>query len=223
MELKDDLGQVWTPEHIAHSILDTIGYTADNDDILTQSIMEPSFGAGVFLYETANRLVLCAQRNGIDKHETATLLNDNIHGIEYDTEVYENTVKSLLAYILDTHDIHCSLPNLLNMDALDYRVNTVTPTLDLFSAFTTSRDSEDTDDRNIVNGSGFTARAGFDYVVGNPPYIRVHDMTPDMRAKVKSYAHSTGTSDLYVIFMELGTELLKPTGTLGYTPCSRPC
>ena len=56
----------------------------------------------------------------------------------------------------------------------------------------------------------------FDYVVGNPPYIRVHNMPAPMRAAVKSHAHSTGTTDLYVIFIELGLKWLRAGGQLGY-------
>jgi adenine-specific DNA-methyltransferase len=56
----------------------------------------------------------------------------------------------------------------------------------------------------------------FDFVIGNPPYVRIHHMDPDMRAKVKEYEHSTGTTDLYIIFYELGLKWLNETGRLGY-------
>lgn len=61
----------------------------------------------------------------------------------------------------------------------------------------------------------------FDYVVGNPPYIRVHDMPHDMRSKVKTYSHSKGAADLYIIFFEIGLAMLTNTGKLSYiTPNS---
>ncbi len=56
----------------------------------------------------------------------------------------------------------------------------------------------------------------FDYVVGNPPYIRIHNMPVAMRKKVKKYEHSTGTTDLYIIFYELGLKWLNKEGQLGY-------
>lgn len=66
-----------------------------------------------------------------------------------------------------------------------------------------------------------TAVGVYDYVVGNPPYIRVHNMDARLRQKIKPYQHSIGTTDLYIIFFELGLRWLKPAGTLGYiTPNS---
>lgn len=67
----------------------------------------------------------------------------------------------------------------------------------------------------------FEHRGEFDYVVGNPPYIRVHNMDETMRQHVKAFAHGTGTTDLYVLFFELGLRALKEGGVLGYiTPNS---
>lgn len=60
-----------------------------------------------------------------------------------------------------------------------------------------------------------------DFVVGNPPYVRVHnlDSTYD---EVKSYKFANGgMTDLYLAFFELGFNMLKPDGQLCYiTPSS---
>ena len=56
----------------------------------------------------------------------------------------------------------------------------------------------------------------FDFVVGNPPYVRIHHMDAVMREKIKAYDHSTGTTDLYIIFYELGIKWLNSKGKLGY-------
>lgn len=60
-----------------------------------------------------------------------------------------------------------------------------------------------------------------DYVVGNPPYVRVHnlDSTYD---EVKTYTFANGgMTDLYLAFFELGFNMLKPDGQLCYiTPSS---
>ena len=57
---------------------------------------------------------------------------------------------------------------------------------------------------------------GFDIVIGNPPYVRhelIKDWKPALEQRFKTYA---GTADLYVYFFELGYDLLKPGGRLGY-------
>jgi adenine-specific DNA-methyltransferase len=57
----------------------------------------------------------------------------------------------------------------------------------------------------------------FDYIVGNPPYIRTHNLTDEMRENMDRFAiTATGTPDMYVTFMEYGLSVLKPGGKLSY-------
>lgn len=57
----------------------------------------------------------------------------------------------------------------------------------------------------------------FDFIVGNPPYIRTHNLTDEMRQNMERFAiTAAGTSDMYVTFMEYGLSVLKPGGKLSY-------
>ncbi len=60
-----------------------------------------------------------------------------------------------------------------------------------------------------------------DYVVGNPPYVRVHNLK-DTYSIVKHYAFTQeGMTDLYLAFFELGFSMLAPNGRMCYiTPSS---
>lgn len=62
----------------------------------------------------------------------------------------------------------------------------------------------------------------FDFVVGNPPYIRIHNLESNTREKIKrKFTFAEGTIDIYITFFELGIKLLKTNGILGYiTPNS---
>lgn len=62
----------------------------------------------------------------------------------------------------------------------------------------------------------------FDFVVGNPPYIRIHNLDKDTRKILKKeFMFSQGTIDIYLSFFELGFKLLNKKGILGYiTPNS---
>lgn len=62
----------------------------------------------------------------------------------------------------------------------------------------------------------------FDYVVGNPPYIRIHNLDLTTREILKNeFQFSKGTIDIYLSFYEMGFKLLKEDGYLGYiTPNS---
>lgn len=185
-ELKEDLGQVWTPGYIAEEMLENVGYVDSHSDILDKKIMEPSFGNGAFLYKIIERLIQCSINTGKVGQEIAHIIDENVYGIEYDEETYSSTLNSLKVWLKEKYKLECSLPHLYCMDALDYK---------------------------IFNH--------FDYVIGNPPYIRVHDMPEEMRQKIKTYIHSTGNSDLYIIFFEIGLNMLNAKGKLAYiTPNS---
>ena len=61
-----------------------------------------------------------------------------------------------------------------------------------------------------------------DHVVGNPPYIRLENVQPQvMEAYRRRCSTMRGRSDIYVGFIELGLELLAPNGQLGFICADR--
>lgn len=55
-----------------------------------------------------------------------------------------------------------------------------------------------------------------DFVVGNPPYVRVHNLNDDSDS-VKNYLFGNGgMTDLYIVFYEIGIKMLNDTGILCY-------
>ena len=63
--------------------------------------------------------------------------------------------------------------------------------------------------------------AGFDAIIGNPPYIRIQDLkesAPNEAALYKNryLSASKGNYDIYVMFVEQGLTLLNERGRLGY-------
>lgn len=55
-----------------------------------------------------------------------------------------------------------------------------------------------------------------DYVVGNPPYVRVHNLQT-IYERVKSFTFSDeGMTDLYLVFFEIGLKMLNSHGVLCY-------
>jgi len=76
---------------------------------------------------------------------------------------------------------------------------------------------------NLFNedSTSFETNIKFDFIVGNPPYIRIHDLDSNMREHLKKFTFSNGMMDIYIIFFELGIKLLNETGKLGFiTPNS---
>ena len=62
----------------------------------------------------------------------------------------------------------------------------------------------------------------FDWVVGNPPYVRIQHLEVDRRKKIRSggWKYFRGASDIYMVFFELGLHLLKDRGKLMFISAS---
>ena len=78
---------------------------------------------------------------------------------------------------------------------------------------------------NLINGDTTIEyrnyKNKFDFVVGNPPYVRVHHMDIATRNKLSSGHFNNGMKELYVYFYELGISMLNKTGKLCFiTPNS---
>ncbi|MGE4296016.1 MAG: TaqI-like C-terminal specificity domain-containing protein [Campylobacterales bacterium] len=59
--------------------------------------------------------------------------------------------------------------------------------------------------------------AGFDVVIGNPPYIRQEELGAEFKAYAKErYVVYHGMADIYVFFVELGFNLLRENGHISY-------
>ncbi len=56
----------------------------------------------------------------------------------------------------------------------------------------------------------------FDWVVGNPPYVRIQNLEAERRNRIygAEWKYFRGASDLYIVFYELGLKLLKDRGNL---------
>jgi len=58
---------------------------------------------------------------------------------------------------------------------------------------------------------------GLDVVIGNPPYVSSSKISEDSKQLLSNWSvASTGKTDLYLPFFQIGIEALKPGGILGY-------
>ncbi|MEJ7892788.1 MAG: N-6 DNA methylase [Solirubrobacteraceae bacterium] len=72
-------------------------------------------------------------------------------------------------------------------------------------------------DRFLAADGSLRPDAGFDAVIGNPPYVRIQELGRDVAAYCRErYATAFGAFDAYVPFIERGLELLRGSGRLGF-------
>ncbi|MDO4879086.1 MAG: Eco57I restriction-modification methylase domain-containing protein [Neisseria sp.] len=62
----------------------------------------------------------------------------------------------------------------------------------------------------------------FDWILGNPPYIRLHNLDEAVRERLKrEFRFTVGTTDMYLAFFEMAFLMLSDVGKLGFiTPNS---
>lgn len=72
--------------------------------------------------------------------------------------------------------------------------------------------------RDALNRPSFRRDYGtFTHVLGNPPYVRVQHLGNERRKQLgEKWRVAQGSTDFYLLFYELGLDLLRPGGKLGY-------
>ncbi len=177
-------GQIFTPDYLVKTILDTAGY--NSSQILRKHCIDNSCGDGAFLCEIVARYCnyFLQTNNSIEilKKE----LESYIHGIEIDTAAYNICIENLNTTVKN-YGLKNIAWDILNQDTL--------------------------------NVTKYNKK--MDFVIGNPPYVRVHNLN-DTYNGVKTFSFANGgMTDLYLVFFEIGFNMLKDKGKLCYiTPSS---
>ncbi|MBS4207067.1 N-6 DNA methylase [Bacillus sp. FJAT-50079] len=152
------------------------------------TICDFSCGCGAFLVRAAEHLYAKDKSKSI-----VEIIENHIFGVDLLAENVRGTkiLLTLLAYRENVDVEHIQL-NIICYDGLEHDV------LHQFS------------NEKVIDG--------FDCVVGNPPYIKVQDLSPEVRSKLKADFKTTtsGSFNIYFAFIELGANHLKQKGTLGY-------
>jgi len=108
--------------------------------------------------------------------------------------------------------------NVHGADILEYNVRRTKVILALYALLQGEILIEE--DFNIVQCDSLNRRwdMAFDGIVGNPPYVKFQDLSEAVRLELATNWTSIkgGTFNLYFAFFELGLQLLKPSGILGY-------
>lgn len=73
---------------------------------------------------------------------------------------------------------------------------------------------------NLIDSDSLTYdwKKKFDVVIGNPPYVRTKNLPENIRELIHKKYHTAtiGNIDLFIPFIELGLNLIKEDGILGY-------
>lgn len=113
--------------------------------------------------------------------------------------------------------------NIYGLDISDYTIERAKILLSLL-AISNGEDVEEFE-FNLVVGNAlsfdwntqFDNFNGFDVVLGNPPYVRAKNLSPETKRLLADWeVTKSGNPDLYIPFFEIGLKYLKENGVLGY-------
>lgn len=191
-EPSEPVGAVFTKPEIVGLILDLAGYRTGGPRLSTKRILEPSCGDGAFLTCVISRLL---------ESERA----------------YQNPI-NWNAPELDAAIVACDL----NSGFIALARKTARSAL-IAAGCPVSRATALADQWIVHADFLLTCWAGrFDYVVGNPPYVRIEDLpAPVLQRYRELYSTCTDRADLYVAFFEKGLRLLAPEGCLAFICANR--
>lgn len=180
------------------------------------TIIDPACGSGAFLNEALNFLI--EEHQYIDELE-AKLTGSSIAFTYHSESILEN---NLFGVDLNEESVEIAKLSLwLRTAEPNRKLNSLTDNIKCGNSLI--------DDPEVAGNKAFNweqefpqifAKGGFDVVIGNPPYVRAENIDKIHReyylSKNSKYKKTFGRFDLYILFNELGIEILKKKGYLSY-------
>lgn len=194
MNKQKKLGQYYTKPIIVEAMLDMIGYKSSTK-LYEKKLLEPSAGDGGFLFLAIERLV-----KSVEIDYSSDILGEN-------NEIIINILKNSLRVI----ELNPATYDDLKKEVHDYLVKIG------FSEI----NSRKLVDKWIINEDFLMWNVGmkerFDFIIGNPPYIRIENILPETLKIYKSnFKTLFDRADIYVAFIEHSLKMLSKSGTLSF-------
>ena len=187
---KEVNGAVYTPkyirEHIINDVIKKLSKRKVNRNLENLKFADISCGCSGFLYSIAKHL---KQKFGKSYYD---IFSQNIYGLDIKefSVVRSKLLLSLLAITEGEDKIEFNF-NLFIGNSLEFNW--------------------------VENSPQIDKNNGFDAVIGNPPYVSSLKIDDESKMLLKNWSvSSTGKSDLYIPFFQIGIENLNEGGVLGY-------
>jgi adenine-specific DNA-methyltransferase len=196
------LAAVYTRPWTVELILDLAGYKADTN-LVDKIAVEPAAGDGAFLVPMVERLVAscrCQKRSITD------------------------CASSLVAYELDADSAHIAqravVTTLLELGVSDPLAHRLARGWIKQGDYLLERGRQEKSGHFDLEES--PNNSAVDFVIGNPPYIRLEDIPADKNREYRRiYQTMQGRADIYVAFFEAALRQLKPGGVCAFICADR--
>lgn len=186
------VGAIFTKNEITEFIMDLAGYAPQTGRLAEKRLLEPSCGDGAFLSVAIRRL----------------LDSEKVRRGSIDWESAE------LAGAIKACDVNSGFIEQARRSVVGQLKAEGCPESKAFFLAEVWIEHADFLLKNWPNK--------FDYVIGNPPYVRIEDVPVGVMGRYRElYPLCVERADLYVAFFEQGLHLLKPDGMLSFICANR--
>jgi type I restriction-modification system DNA methylase subunit len=211
----------WVTDYIVRNTINRFISEQEYNSILNMRIVDPACGSGSFLIRaydellTYNAKVTGKPVSALTWPERIRILTSNIYGVDLDPQAVEIARLNLLIRALAKRDLlpplesNIQCGNSLIFGTEDELESALGSDYQSYNPFTWSDRFE-----------SIMKKGGFDIVIGNPPYIMElrdnKDIFQVLRKTPLGTKYYEPKMDIFYFFMELGLDLLKPNGYLGF-------
>ena len=226
-EERKRLGEFYTPEEVIDYILNTVGYTPESE-IEGKKLLDPACGSGGFLVRATKILTEKLKKRGFNAETILRKLQESIYGFDINPFACHLAETNLFFHVIALiHQARENNPafvmdrfNIYPTDSL--RIPEEKEKLNLFpEGLTNYLIDAEVVKRIKLNQGEF--KDGFDFVVGNPPYVSyglrgAQKMTKEQADYLRKYYPNSAEYkiSLYAIFMDLGMRKLGEKGRFGF-------
>lgn len=185
LESRKKSGSERTPDEIIKYMLDIIGY--DETISYVKNIVDPACGTGTFIKQIIERFI-----DGLYVNEVTSVYKDKL---------LEN--KLIRAY--DTKPSNVFVTKIVMVSSLVKRnlVHEMDDVLDLIRELP------------VYCQDFLCVSDKADYIIGNPPYIRLQNLSIEYRDFIKNnFVSATGRFDIFTCFLEKSDKLLNENGRM---------
>ncbi len=218
---RKQLGEFYTPREVIEYILDAVGYKPKNE-IRGKKLLDPACGSGSFLVEATQRLIERYRRIGFtlenpdDAKQVIEGCRNSVYGLDIHPFACFIAEINLLFQLVDLYDVARQRDKYFKLPRLNiYRADSLVPSepIELTEFLDNSRRKMLLEE---TKGADKVKVLKFEYVVGNPPYVR-QERILNKEMLEKTYPEVfDGRADYCTYFITRGIEWLNDGGTFGY-------
>ncbi|MHA1667385.1 MAG: Eco57I restriction-modification methylase domain-containing protein [Candidatus Heimdallarchaeaceae archaeon] len=229
-EERKELGEFYTPVQIINYILDSIGYKGQN--IRGKKTLDPACGSGGFLIQATKRLIKSfldlfgkksiKELSPSEANEILVEIIDSLVGWDINPFACHIAEMNILFQLIDLIKVAKDEPsfkfkriNIFHTDSLFEPISkNAKKTLDDYFRINERVKIYANEQKQITR----LKETKYDFVIGNPPYVHLTSIPNELYLIYKTnYPNvAIGRTDLYILFLKLGLDLLKARGKLGF-------